>query len=188
MWTMRRKIAGGTAIAVLAAFAVLPVLTGRADDEDDKVILAWETMAAEPSAAVNVAINTRGIVGGMLPWDITRAAGKLTVGGDLEVHVRGLILDEGGGPNNFVAGTNPFKTFGVIVSCLTVDPATNELVVANVTPINPKTGLPAQFHATVPTGNSDIHTHVSLPNPCIMPFVVVTSPTMTWIASTGVGN
>ena len=206
---IQRGLAGVTLVAAVAGLMAYQVAPGKADNDDDEmVILAWERMAAEPPGAVRVDTNTRGIVGGKLPWDINSAGGRLTVDGELEIRIRGLVLDHTL-PNDgtpFSGGLNPFKTFSVIVSCLTPDPETGELVVVNVAPLDQATGNPRQFRASVPGGDCDIHTHVALPDPCMAPIVFVTSPLqpgdaaipttpptpagtqLTWIAVTGFGN
>jgi len=71
-------------------------------------------------------------------------------------------------------GVNPVTQFRAVVSCQTIVGG-----VANVT--NVPTGLvPASG-----TGDAEIDTSVSLPEPCFAPIVFVTSPGNAWFAVTG---
>ncbi len=103
------------------------------------------------------------------PWRLRSAEGSLDQEGNLEVHVRGLVLTS--------TGTNPVDHFRAVISCLTIDTAGKAAV---------KTARTDLFPATVPGGDSDIETTVKLPSPCFVPLVFVTSPGGAFFAVTGV--
>lgn len=188
MMISRQKVAGMALAAVIAVAAALQVAPGRADhDQDDRVVLEFERMAGVPAAAAGNGALTRGIPGGFLPWVVGEANGKLTVTGKLDVRVRGLVFDPNAPgvvahdqnlpPDQKIGGKNPIPDFKAIVSCLTIDQNGN-LVVDNI--------VTDPFPADV-KGNSNIHTHVQLPQPCIAPIVFVATPgaAPAWLAATG---
>ena len=119
----------------------------------------------------------RGIDGGGLPWVIGAGDGKLKPHGDVDVAVRGLVID----PNDpaaiaaGVAGTNPVAAFKVIVSCLSKD-AGGSAISVNVS---------TQTFPADTAGNAHISDTVALPSPCIAPIIFVTSPGGNWFAATG---
>jgi hypothetical protein len=126
-------------------------------------------MAPVTGPFVGPANPIRGFGGGGAPWVIASGSGELAANGELEVRVRGLVLER--------TGVNPFTQFGVFVSCLTT---------ADPTGANP---ISAGLFAATPTGDMDAETTISLPRPCVAPIVFVTSPTTParWFATTGVG-
>jgi hypothetical protein len=146
-------------------------------------ILEFDTMVGVPKAYTGTLSPIRGVNGGGLPWVIASGRGELSSNGDLEVNVRGLVLD----PNDpaviaaGLAGQNPIAQFKVIVSCQTVDTIGNAVIVNTSTaPFPAKTGL-----ASKGGGNAHVETHISLPKPCIAPILFVTSPGGAWFAATG---
>jgi hypothetical protein len=146
-------------------------------------IFEFDTMVGVPKAYTGSLSPIRGINGGGLPWVIGSGRGELNSNGDLEVSVRGLVLD----PNDpaviaaGLAGQNPIAQFKVIVSCQTVD-ANGVATVVNTTSaaFPAKTGL-----ASKGGGNAHVETHISLPKTCIAPILFVTSPGGAWFAATG---
>ncbi len=132
-------------------------------------LLEFNTMTPVTGPFVGTANPIRGVSGGGLPWTISKGQGELR-SGDLEVHVRGLVL--AAGP---LAGTNPISSFRAIISCQSIDGTGNPSVV-NINTDN--------FPATS-TGDSDIEAAVEVPSPCFAPIVFVTSPTGRWFAITG---
>jgi hypothetical protein len=140
-------------------------------------IYKFNTMLGVPRPYTGSANPIRGISGGGLPWVITSANGFLHADGQLEIQVRGLVID----PNDPAAiaagkaGVNPSPTFIAIVSCLSKD--------ANgaATTVNLQTNT---FPASA-TGDSTISDTVSLPQPCIAPIVFIASPGGAWFAATG---
>lgn len=134
-------------------------------------------MVGVPRPYTGAANAIRGVPGGGLPWVIEFSKGKLSPDGDVDVLVRGLLID----PNDLTAiaagraCTNPSPFFKVIVSCLSKD-ANGAAITVNVS-----TGtFPADAE-----GNARIKDWVALPSPCIAPILFVTSPTGSWFATTG---
>jgi hypothetical protein len=146
-------------------------------------ILEFNTMVSVPKAYTGSLSPIRGVNGGGLPWVIASGMGELNSNGNLEVRVRGLVLD----PNDpaviaaGLAGQNPIAQFKVIVSCQTVDANGNAAIVNTTTAAFPATtGL-----ASKGGGDAHVETHISLPKPCIAPILFVTSPGGAWFAATG---
>jgi len=141
-------------------------------------ILAFSTMRGNlPHVDIN------GNTGAGAPWVISDGDGALSIDGDINILVRGLVF----APSvPGVGGTNPVPEFRAIVSCTTVNNL-GETVVVNIT-----TGaFPADAE-----GNCLIHDEVTLPNPCYAPIVFVGPapanvvgnteiPGGTWFAVTG---
>jgi hypothetical protein len=165
-------------IGMLAAVLVLSTffMTRSAMAKESKV-LEFSSMVGVPRPFTGATNAIRGLPGGGLPWVIGAAEGKLKANGELEVAVRGLVID----PNDptaitrGVAGTNPSANFKVVVSCMSKD-ANGAAVTSNVsTDLFPADAM----------GNAEVETSVMLPQPCIAPIVFVTSPTGSWFAATG---
>lgn len=163
-----------SALMFVSAFFAGTVSRASADESK---LLQFNTMIGVPRPYTGSANAIRGIPGGGLPWVIDFANGKVSPDGEVNVMVKGLVID----PNDPAAiaagraGTNPSPTFKVIVSCLSKDSA------GTPTTVNVSTGLfPADAE-----GNSQIQDTVSLPQPCIAPIVFVASPAGAWFASTG---
>jgi hypothetical protein len=165
---------------IVSAMLLLSTLfagsVSRANADESK-LLQFNTMVGVPRPYTGAANAIRGVPGGGLPWVIEFANGKVSPDGEVNVMVKGLVLDpsdpaviEGGR-----GGTNPIPNFKVIVSCLSKDAS------GNPTTVNVSTGLfPADAE-----GNAHIQDTVALPQPCIAPIVFVTSPGGAWFASTG---
>ena len=169
-----------SAMMFLSAFLAGSVSRANADESK---LLQFNTMIGVPRPYTGGTNAIRGVPGGGLPWVIEFASGKVSPDGEVNVLVKGLVLD----PNDPAviasgrAGINPIPNFKVIVSCLSKDAN------GNPTTLNVSTGLfPADAE-----GNAHIQDTVSLPEPCIAPIVFVTSPasptnaTGSWFASTG---
>ena len=154
-------------IAVLLIFGTSGLTTAKPHQ-----ILEFDTMAGVPQALTGSANAIRGINGGVIPWAIASGSGELTVSGHLEIKVRGLIF--AAGPNT---GSNTVTSFRAIVSCLDA----NGAVVNVSTGSFPATTGPASSGG----GNANIEADLTLPAPCIAPLVFVTSPGLSWFASTG---
>lgn len=167
------------AVVVAAGTIDVPPVSGQPAPNSQRVkILEFSTMIGVPAAFTGnkAADKTRGIPGGGLPWVVDRAQGVLRADGDLDIRVRGLVLDpnDPAVPGNR-AGTNPVAQFKAVVSCLTVQPD-GSTAVMNVSS--------ALFPAS-PEGDCVIRDTVDLPDPCIAPIVFVTSPGGSWFAATG---
>ncbi|HLO14069.1 MAG TPA: hypothetical protein VK206_04510 [Anaerolineales bacterium] len=169
-----------SAMLFLSAFFISSVSSANADESK---VLQFNTMVGVPKPYTGATNAIRSVPGGGLPWVIDFASGKLSPDGDVNVLVKGLVLD----PNDpdviarGIGGTNPIANFKVLVSCLSKDSAGNPITV------NVSTGLfPADAE-----GNAHIQDTVALPQPCIAPIIFVTSPatptntTGSWFAATG---
>ena len=161
-------------IGMLVAVLVLSTffMTRSATAKESK-ILEFSTMVGVPRPYTGATNAIRGVPGGGRPWVIGAAEGELKANGELELEVRGLVID----PNEPVAsaGTNPSPNFKVIVSCMSKD-MSGAAVISNV-----ETAL---FPADA-MGNAEVETSVMLPSPCIAPIIFVTSATGSWFAATG---
>lgn len=113
----------------------------------------------------------RGIGGGGAPWQIASGGAELNANGEIEVHVRGLVL--------VATGANPVPNFAVILSCQSKDAAGAPTVVNLVAGTTPATT----------TGNADFKGTVTPPSPCIAPIVFVAIPAAAnparWLAASG---
>jgi hypothetical protein len=168
---MKRLLpAFAAAILVLSGFFAGSVSSANADESK---VLQFNTMVGVPRPYTGSANVIRGVPWGGLPWVIEFARGKLSPNGDVDVLVKGLVID----PNEpaAIAGTNPSPVFKVIVSCLSKD-ASGAAVTVNVSTQN----FPADS-----AGNAHIKETVSLPEPCIAPIIFVTSGGGSWFAATG---
>jgi len=143
-------------------------------------ILEFDTMVGLPQAYTGSTNPVRGLDGGGLPWVISTASGKLMANGDLTVSVTGLIIpsDNAQAQSQGVAGTNPIPNFKAVVSCLTMDSS------GAVATMNMETST---FAAST-TGDAQVSTNVTLPDPCIAPIIFITSPTNLWFAATGAAS
>jgi hypothetical protein len=166
-------------IVLLAGVLLIP-RAGAASAESSPKILDFDNMIGVPRPYTGSANAIRGVGGGGLPWVIASGKGKLTVDGDLEIKVTGLVFD----PSDPVvierglAGQNPIPAFRAIVSCLSKDENGDPTTVNLMTdPFPATTGLGA--------GDAKIRAHLDLPSPCIAPIVFVTSPGGAWFAATG---
>lgn len=155
---------------LVTTLVLMVLVTAGAAQTDESTVLEFASMAPVMGPFVGTANPIRGVSGGGLPWRISTGQGELRSDGELEVHVRGLVL--AAGP---LAGTNPISSFRAIVSCQSIDGTGNPSVV-NISTDN--------FPATS-TGDSDIEATIEVPSPCFAPIVFVTSPTGRWFAITG---
>jgi len=163
--------ASAAVMLVLSAFFTAgSVSTANADESK---VLEFNTMVGVPRPYTGETNAIRDVPGGGRPWVIEFGKGKLGPDGDVDVLVKGLVID----PNEPVgiAGTNPSPVFKVIVSCLSKD------VDGNAVTVNVSTqDFPADS-----AGNAHIKDTVSLPQPCIAPIIFVTSGGGSWFAATG---
>jgi hypothetical protein len=172
-----KKLNGTTLALILVIGSFLFFGSVNRASADESKILEFNTMVGIPRPYTGAANAIRGLPGGGLPWVVAFGKGKLSPDGNVDVMVRGLVID----PNDPAAiaagraGTNPSPNFKVMVSCLSKD-ANGAAVTANVS-----TGL---FTADA-EGNAQIKDWVALPSPCIAPILFVTSPSGAWFASTG---
>lgn len=157
-------------ITFFSAFFAGSVLIASADESK---VLQFNTMVGVPRPYTGATNAIRGVPGGGLPWVIDFAKGKLSPDGDIDVMVKGLVID----PNepSAVAGTNPSPVFKAIVSCLSKD-AGGSAVTVNVS---------TQAFPADTAGNAHIQDTIVLPEPCIAPIIFVTSNGGSWFAATG---
>jgi len=162
-------------VLVITAFFFAGTVSRASADESK--LLEFNNMIGVPRPYTGAANAIRGVPGGGLPWVIEFGKGKVSPEGNVDVLVKGLVFD----PNDQavidrgIGGTNTVANFKVIVSCLSKDAD------GNTTTVNVSTGL---FPADT-TGNAHIKDTVILPSPCIVPILLVTSPTGAWFATTG---
>lgn len=150
MRSSRRRWMAALIVTAVAGATIAQVVATRADFEfEDEPILAFTTMRGNvPGVVIN------GNTGAGAPWVIADGDGALSIDGDINIFVRGLVLAAGGG--------NPVHNFRAIVSCTTVNNGVAETV--NIT-----TGaFPADAR-----GNCLIHDQITLPDPCYAPIVFV---------------
>jgi hypothetical protein len=178
MKSSRRRWMAALIVTAVAGITIAQVVATRAATEFPfEPILAFSTMRGN---VPGVDINDNTSAGA--PWVIADDDGVLTIDGDIDIVVRGLVFAPSV-PN--VGGTNPVHNFRAIVSCTTVTNGIQEVV--NIT-----TGaFPADAK-----GNCVIHDEVTLPNPCYAPIIFVGPATGnevpdteiaggTWFAVTG---
>ena len=169
---MKRKLGVLLAIPAAVAAVAIPTVADSADGSG-QTVLEFDVMAGviEPFTGPDHAI--RGVAGGGLPWDITRGRGLLRGDGLLKVNVKGLVLARRAPVDPAVQGTNPVPQFRGAVNCLTPDsPDTGVTVLTDPVP-------------ATSAGDAVIKQRLDLPEDCIAPIVMVTSPTGAWFASTG---
>lgn len=174
MSRIRPSLAGVRGLFMAGAIPVVLLLALQSPLATAKPhqILEFDTMVGVPQALTGSTNAIRGINGGGIPWTIASARGELTVSGHLEISVNGLVF--AAGPN---IGKNTVTSFRAVVSCLDSSGA-----VVNV----PSAAFPATIGpAADGGGTADIEADLSLPQPCIAPLVFVTSPGLSWFASTG---
>lgn len=126
----------------------------------------------------------RGVRGDELPWELTSASGSLTTDGHLVLTIRGLVFKDDPSVPPDLRGINDETEFRALVSCLTSEGkgkgGRGRIQIVNIT----TGGFPA-----TPTGDSDIDTHVDLPNQCVAPIIFVLSGSEDfWFAVNGFEN
>ena len=155
MRNSRRRWMAALIVTGAAAITAVQVVATQAGFElEDEPILAFSTMRG---SVPHVIINGNTSAG--TPWVIADGDGVLSIDGDINILVRGLVLAPSVANGG---GTNPVHNFRAIVSCTTVNNGVQEIV--NIT-----TGaFPADSK-----GHCVIHDQVMLPNPCFAPIVFV---------------
>jgi hypothetical protein len=151
----RRRWMAALIVAAVAGITALQVAATRASFEfADEPILAFSTMRG---SVPHLDINGNTSAGA--PWVIADGDGVLSIDGDVNILVRGLVLAPSVANGG---GTNPVHSFRAIVSCTTVINGVQEVV--NIT--TGSFGADAKGHCL-------IHDEVTLPNPCYAPIVFV---------------
>jgi hypothetical protein len=169
---MKRKLGVLLAIPAAVAAVAIPTVADSADGSN-QTVLQFDVMAGVIQPFTGTDHPVRGVPGGGLPWDIDRGKGLLRGDGLLKVNVKGLVLARRDPVPADLQGTNPVPQFRGAVNCLTpAAPDTGETV------------LTAPVPATT-SGDAVIKEKLTLPEDCIAPIVMVTSPTGAWFAATG---
>jgi hypothetical protein len=105
----------------------------------------------------------RDVLDDNLPWQVNRSIrGVLMANGSLKIQVRGLV---------FADRPNDEANFRALVSCQTVE--NKAIVVRNVITAPFPTGGRHNNPNLIGRGNADIKAHLTLPNPCIAPIVMI---------------
>ena len=140
-----------------------------------RTLLAFGKMFGVDGAFVGDVNPVDDIPGDELPWEIAFARGRLSTDGDLFLFVRGVVFKDDPSVPAELRGINDETEFRAAVSCLTEQ--NGQVVRSNVT----TQGFPANAQ-----GDSLIHAHVTLPDPCIAPAVFVLAGSEDkWFAVTG---
>lgn len=128
-----------------------------------KTLLAFNTMYGVDGPFVGETNPIRGVPGDELPWEIARSVhGRLESDGHLQLNVRGLVFTNDDVVPPELRGKNDETEFRALVSCLSEDG--DAVVERNVT----SGGFKANEQ-----GDSRIDAHLTLPDPCVAPIVMV---------------
>jgi hypothetical protein len=137
--------------------------------------LGFDTVFANTSPFIGAAGAISGVSAAGLPWTFSRVDGSLQADGQLDVSVEGLVLANDPSVPANLRGTNPVPSFAAVVTC-----RTNVMGAVGTVRMTS-----ANFPAT-PTGDAEIHTTLTLAQPCATPYVFITSPNGgAWFAVTG---
>jgi hypothetical protein len=138
-------------------------------------ILDFHTAFANVSPFIGTDGTITGVTAAPLPWMVRSEVGDLDSNGRLNIDVDGLVLANDPSVPANLRGVNPVPAFAGVVTCRTnVNGAVKAVRVTS-----------ANFPATA-TGNAQIHAMLSLPHPCVTPYVFVTSPNGgVWFTVTG---
>jgi hypothetical protein len=151
-------------------------ITGSASNRSNRDVQDFSTAFANVSPFIGAAGAISGVTAAPLPWAVRSIHGDLDANGDLNISVRGLVLANDPAVPANLRGTNPVPSFAAIVTCRV--PSGNTFTTTKVISNN--------FPATMPGGNAEIHQKLTLPQPCVGPYVFVTSPNGgVWFAVTG---
>jgi hypothetical protein len=142
----------------------------------ERDVLQFDSAFADVSPFIGAAGAISGVTAAPLPWHINgELRGDLDANGELTVDVDGLVLANDPAVPANLRGTNPLPDFAAVVTCRTSSGGT--VVTTRTTTPN--------FPAT-PQGDAHIHAVLTLPSPCVTPYVFVTSPNGgVWFAVTG---
>jgi hypothetical protein len=139
------------------------------------LLLSFDRMFGVDGAFVGDASPVAGIPGDELPWEIERVVGHLDLFGNLFVRVKGLVFKDDPSVPPELRGINDETAFRAAVACTTEEDG--QVVQRNVV----TSGFPATRR-----GDSLIRAHVTLPDPCIAPAVLVLAGSEDkWFAVTG---
>jgi hypothetical protein len=146
-------------VPAIGALGLLAASAASAGADEGGNLTDFSSMTPVTGAAVGT-VNDRGIKGGGLPWVITSGTGTVSLQGDVDVTVTGLVIP-------VLGNRNPVPFFKATVSCLGPSGV-----------VNVSTG---NFPATL-AGNAHIQAVIDLPRPCKQPIIFVAAPTGQWFA------
>jgi hypothetical protein len=150
-------------------------ITGSAVSRGDRDLQDFSTAFANVSPFIGAAGTISGETAAPLPWAVRHIRGDLDADGQLNISVRGLVLANDPAVPANLRGTNPVPSFAGVVTCRV--PSGNTFTTTKVISNN--------FTATA-SGDAEIHQRLTLPQPCVGPYVFVTSPNGgVWFAVTG---
>lgn len=150
--------------------------TGSSMSRPNRDVLQFDTAFANVSPFIGAAGAISGVNAAPLPWAIRSIHGDLDSNGQLNVDVDHLVLANDPAVPANLRGTNPVPFFAAVVTCRTA--SNGAVVTTKVTSAN--------FRATMPGGDAEIHQKLALPHPCVTPNVFITSPNGgVWFAVTG---
>jgi hypothetical protein len=153
---------------VLIGLALFALRIEAAPAHKIQTVLEFETMVGNFGPFIGAQNLIRGVPAGGAAWVVLGGAvGQLTLDGQLNVEVRGLVLDS--------THMNPVPNFRGLVSCLSIGDD-GEVSTVNISTED----FPADTD-----GNSTITAAVELPSPCFAPIIFVTSPGGAWFSITG---
>jgi hypothetical protein len=151
-------------------------ITGSAGNLHNRDVQDFATAFANVSPFIGAAGAISGVTAAPLPWAVRSIRGDLDSDGQLNINVRGLVLANDPAVPANLRGTNPVPFFAAVVTCRV--PSGNTFTTTKVISNN--------FPATMPGGDAEIHQRLTLPEPCVGPYVFVTSPNGgVWFAVTG---
>ena len=151
-------------------------ITGSARSKPNRDVQDFDTAFANVSPFIGAAGTISGVKAAPLPWAVRSIHGDLDSNGQLNISVRGLVLANDLAVPANLRGTNPVPFFAGVVTCRI--PSGSTFTTTRVTTAN--------FKATMPGGNAEIHQRLTLRQPCVGPYVFVTSPNGgVWFTVTG---
>ncbi len=146
-------------LTAIGALGLLAASAAPSMADEGGNLTDFSSMTPVTGSAVG-AVNDRGIKGGGLPWAITSGTGTVSLRGNVDVTVTGLVIP-------VLGNRNPVAFFKATVSCLGPEGV-----------VNVSTG---NFPASA-AGNAHIQAVIDLPRPCKQPIIFVAAPTGQWFA------
>lgn len=168
--TLKRLAPVLGAVVLLLAAAVTPAAASTT-----QTLVAFDRAFGNTSPFLGAAGAVRGVNAAGLPWQVRDAHATLLTNGQLIVSVRGLVLANDPLVPASLRGVNPVPAFAAVVSCITT--SGGGITTTNVMTANISAGA---------AGDADIFQQLALPQPCVAPVVLVTSPNAgVWFAALG---
>jgi hypothetical protein len=159
------------ALAFLFAAAATPAAAAST-----QTLVSFDRAFGDSSPFLGATGAVRGVNAAGLPWQVSDAHATLLTDGTLFVSVRGLVIANDPSVPAGLRGVNPVPAFAAVVSCITTS-AAGAITTTNLTTAN---------FAAGPAGDDDLVQQLALPEPCVAPVVLVTSPNAgVWFAAMG---